>query len=159
MSRPKPKSTATQVPFARKAAKLKAKRRKPAVPAKPTAANQAHIIAAGLAADSVQHQSDRKRAHGARAPPNKVDLASLQKRLTHRCGLLDKHEVLAVVGVSYPTLWFWMRGERGTFPRPRIVGGKNKWLAADIADWLAALPPREYQPQKIESAEQEESVR
>jgi predicted DNA-binding transcriptional regulator AlpA len=142
-----------QVALAEKAAKLKAERRKPALSAKLAALNQAHSIKAGLAADS-QHQSDRKRAHGARAPPNKdstngkkIDLASLRERLTHRCGLLDKHEVLAVVGVTYQTLWFWMR-ERGTFPRPRIVGGKNKWLAADIADWLAALPPRVYQRPK-----------
>ena len=164
----KSKPTAAQVPLARKAARRKAERRKPALSAKLAAANQTHIIEAAFAADSARHQSGRKRAHGARAPPNKdstngkkVDLASLGERLTHRCGLLNRHEVLAVVGVTYQTLWFWMRGERGTFPRPRIVGGKNKWLAADIADWLAALPPRAYQrsEQKIEGAEQEESVR
>ena len=31
---------------------------------------------------------------------------------------------------------------RQTFPRSRIVGGKSKWLAADVADWLNGLPPR-----------------
>jgi predicted DNA-binding transcriptional regulator AlpA len=66
--------------------------------------------------------------------------------------------VLAVVGVTYQTLWFWMRGERGTFPHPRIVGGKNRWLAADIADWLAGLSLRPLKgdapsDQKIEEQE------
>jgi len=142
-------TSAAQVPFAHRAAKLRGKRRKPSLSAKLIAANQAHIIEAGLATDSVQHRSDRNHAHGARAPPNKdsadeaekkVDLASLHERLTHRCGLLDKRQVLAVVGVTYPTLWSWMR--RQTFPRSRIVGGKSKWLAADVADWLNGLPPR-----------------
>ena len=159
------KKSAAQVPFAHKTAKLKAKRRKPSLSAKLIAANQAHIIEAGLATDSVQHRSDRNHAHGARAPPNKdsadeaekkVDLASLHERLTHRCGLLDKRQVLAVVGVTYPTLWSWMR--RQTFPRSRIVGGKSMWRSDEIEAWLAGLPLRPLKgdapsDQKIEEPE------
>jgi predicted DNA-binding transcriptional regulator AlpA len=54
--------------------------------------------------------------------------------------LLSKHEVCAVAGVSYPTIWAWMRV--GTFPRSRIVGGKSMWLSTDVDAWLQALPVR-----------------
>jgi predicted DNA-binding transcriptional regulator AlpA len=153
----KSKPTAGQVRFARKAAKLRAERRKPALSAKLAAANQTHIIDAGLAADSVQHQSDRKHAHGARAPPNRVDLASLHERLTHRCGLLDKHEITAITGTSFVTVWDWMR--KGKFPPGITVVGKTKWRASEIADWLGNLPLARLKPsdapsdQKIEEHE------
>jgi predicted DNA-binding transcriptional regulator AlpA len=55
--------------------------------------------------------------------------------------LLSKREVLAIVGVSYPTLWSMMRA--GTFPRSRVVGGKSMWLSSEIEAWLAALPVRQ----------------
>ena len=52
--------------------------------------------------------------------------------------LLSKAEVLAVVNVSYPALWQWMRD--GRFPRSRLVGNKSMWLSTDIAAWLTKLP-------------------
>jgi predicted DNA-binding transcriptional regulator AlpA len=107
--------TAAQVPFAEKAAALKAASRK---------------VRNGVKA----------RAHATRAPPDGIDLASIQDRLKHRCGLLDKRDVLALVGVTYPSLWAWMRA--GTFPHGKIVGAKTMWPAADVADWLAGLPVR-----------------
>jgi predicted DNA-binding transcriptional regulator AlpA len=54
--------------------------------------------------------------------------------------LLSKHEVLAVTGVSYVTIWNWMRA--GRFPRSRIVMGKSMWLASEVDAWLAGLPVR-----------------
>jgi predicted DNA-binding transcriptional regulator AlpA len=54
--------------------------------------------------------------------------------------LLDRHEVCALAGTSYPTLWVWMRA--GTFPRSRVVGGKSMWLLSEIEEWMAALPVR-----------------
>jgi predicted DNA-binding transcriptional regulator AlpA len=48
--------------------------------------------------------------------------------------------VLAIVGVTYPTLWTWMRA--GTFPRSRICGGRSMWLSTEINDWLTGLPVR-----------------
>lgn len=54
--------------------------------------------------------------------------------------LLDRHEVCAIANVAYPTLWAWMRA--GTFPRARVAGGKNQWLASEVAAWVAALPMR-----------------
>jgi predicted DNA-binding transcriptional regulator AlpA len=58
--------------------------------------------------------------------------------LTER--LLDKHEVLAITGLSFPTIWSWMRA--GRFPRSRIVGGKSMWLSSEVKGWLAGLPVR-----------------
>ena len=52
--------------------------------------------------------------------------------------LLSKRDVLAIVGVSYPTLWSMMRAN--TFPRSRKVGGQSKWVSSEVAAWLAALP-------------------
>jgi prophage regulatory protein len=54
--------------------------------------------------------------------------------------LLDRHQVCATVGASYPSIWSWMRA--GTFPRSRIVGGKTKWFSSDIDAWMASLPVR-----------------
>jgi predicted DNA-binding transcriptional regulator AlpA len=64
--------------------------------------------------------------------------------------LLDKAEVLAIVNVSFPTVWAWMRA--GTFPRSRIVGGKSMWLSTDIEQWLATLPVRPLKGDKREAA-------
>jgi predicted DNA-binding transcriptional regulator AlpA len=54
--------------------------------------------------------------------------------------LMTKAEVLAVAGVSYPTIWQWMR--HGKFPRSRIVGGQSMWRSDEIDQWLAGLPLR-----------------
>lgn len=54
--------------------------------------------------------------------------------------LLSKAQVLAVAGVTYPTLWTWMRN--GTFPRSRVAGGRSMWLSTEVEAWLAALPIR-----------------
>jgi predicted DNA-binding transcriptional regulator AlpA len=57
--------------------------------------------------------------------------------------LLDKHEVCAIVGVTFPCLWQWMRD--GKFPRGRAVGGnssKTMWLSSEVEAWMAALPVR-----------------
>jgi predicted DNA-binding transcriptional regulator AlpA len=123
------KKSAAQVSFARKAAKLKADRRKPALPAKLSAANRAHIIEAGLAADGGQPQSDREHAHGARAPPPPIGVR-----------LLSKKEVCAIANATFPSVWAWMRA--GTFPRSRIVNGRSMWLSSEIEAWIAGLPLR-----------------
>jgi predicted DNA-binding transcriptional regulator AlpA len=54
--------------------------------------------------------------------------------------LMSKSEVLAVAGVTYPTIWKWMREQR--FPRSRVVGGLVKWRSDEIEKWLAELPMR-----------------
>jgi predicted DNA-binding transcriptional regulator AlpA len=64
--------------------------------------------------------------------------------------LLDKHEVCAIAGVSFPTIWTWMRGDN--FPRSRVVGGKSVWLSSEIDAWLAQLPVRRLKGDKPEAA-------
>ncbi len=54
--------------------------------------------------------------------------------------LLSKAEVLYRVGVTFPTVWKWMR--QGKFPRSRSLDGKSFWLASEIDAWIAALPVR-----------------
>jgi predicted DNA-binding transcriptional regulator AlpA len=54
--------------------------------------------------------------------------------------LVSKREVTTMVGVSFPTLWAWMR--LGTFPRSRLVGGRSKWVEAEVITWINALPVR-----------------
>jgi predicted DNA-binding transcriptional regulator AlpA len=118
---------AAQVPFARKAAGLKASAAKPTLPPALEAVNSKHQAKAAIAPDLEHDQHDREVAHGPRGPPLAVRL-------------LGKWEVMAITGVTYPTIWAWMRD--GRFPRSRIVGGKSMWLSTDIDAWLVALPIR-----------------
>jgi prophage regulatory protein len=53
-----------------------------------------------------------------------------------------KPEVLDRVGVSYVSLWQWMR--EGKFPCSREVGGKVAWLESEIDEWIATRPLRKY---------------
>jgi prophage regulatory protein len=104
------------------------RQRKPAFPAELIEANRKHRAKAALAAGELpRRKHENERVHGARAPP-------LAERL------LNKYEILTITGLSYPTLWNWMR--QGRFPRSRIVGGKSMWLSTEIDSWLAALPRR-----------------
>ena len=58
--------------------------------------------------------------------------------------LLNKTEVLRITGVSYPTLWSWMRA--GKFPRARVAGGSSKsksvWRSDEIDQWMDGLEMR-----------------
>jgi predicted DNA-binding transcriptional regulator AlpA len=92
-------------------------------------ANLKNRTKAGLAPHDSKHRNqDREHTHGVRAPPPLVQR------------LLNKYEVMTITGLSYPTLWAWMRDDR--FPRSRIVGGKSMWLSTEIDGWLAGLPVR-----------------
>ena len=110
-------------------AECNARERKPATPSELIKANLEHRAKAALTPGVLVH---RKRAgchvHGARAPP------SLAERL------LPKAEVLAITGLSYPTIWSWMR--LGKFPRSKVVGGRSMWLASELNAWLVSLPTR-----------------
>jgi prophage regulatory protein len=52
--------------------------------------------------------------------------------------LLAKPEVLRLTGVSYPTIWSWMR--EGKFPRSRKMGTHVRWLESEVQGWIAGLP-------------------
>ena len=54
--------------------------------------------------------------------------------------LVSRDEVLVRTGMSYPTLWAWMR--EGKFPRSRDVGGRAMWLASEIEAWIVNRPLR-----------------
>src|SRR5690349_3678132 len=113
-----------------------------------------HRMKAALADDAKRNGAEA-RTHATRGPTTgKVDLASVASRIAHRVGLLDKREIVAITGFSFPTIWLWMRQEK--FPRAHIVIGKSKWHAADIAAWMDGLPVRrlkgDAKPEGIEPA-------
>ena len=54
--------------------------------------------------------------------------------------LIFKPELLDRIGVSYPTIWTWMR--EGRFPRAKVVGGKSAWFRSEIDSWVSSLPVR-----------------
>ena len=59
--------------------------------------------------------------------------------------LLTKAEVLHIAGVSFPTLWSWMRA--GKFPRARISAGggsksKSVWRSDEVEKWIDNLAVR-----------------
>jgi len=56
--------------------------------------------------------------------------------------LLNKAEVITIVGVSYVTLWGWMR--HGKFPAARTANGKPVWLASEVASWVKTLPVKKF---------------
>jgi predicted DNA-binding transcriptional regulator AlpA len=60
------------------------------------------------------------------------------------CRLLSKAQVCAIAGVTFPTIWAWMRA--GKFPRARKAGvgnnGKSVWRSDEVEQWLADLPVR-----------------
>jgi predicted DNA-binding transcriptional regulator AlpA len=58
--------------------------------------------------------------------------------------LLTRLEVLALLNVTYPTLWGWVRD--GHFPPPRELGwgkkGRIGWVQSEVQAWIASLPKR-----------------
>ena len=138
------KKTAAQVPFAKKAAATKVAADKNT--GRPTAIrdrNRKYQIKAALAAAAAKKKNGKAlKAHAGDA--DEVDLASVKDRLAHGVGLLDKHEITAITGTSFVTVWDWMR--KGKFPPGITVVGKTKWRASEIADWLGNLPLARLKP-------------
>ena len=54
--------------------------------------------------------------------------------------LIFRSELIDIVGVSYVTVWSWMRA--GTFPRGRDIGGRTAWIESEVAAWIASRPIR-----------------
>jgi predicted DNA-binding transcriptional regulator AlpA len=67
---------------------------------------------------------------------------------TGQVRLMSKLEVCDVVGVSFPTLWQWMRD--GKFPRSRELGGKTCWLASEVEQWIIDRPVRRLKGDPVE---------
>jgi prophage regulatory protein len=55
--------------------------------------------------------------------------------------LLNRPEVCAIAGVTYPTVWAMMQD--GSFPRSRVIGGKTRWLSTEVEQWVRDLPVRQ----------------
>jgi predicted DNA-binding transcriptional regulator AlpA len=62
---------------------------------------------------------------------------------------LLKHEVLALVRLTYPTIWRMMR--EGTFPRSRVIGDSQKigWLEHEVQQWIQSRPVRRLKGDRI----------
>jgi predicted DNA-binding transcriptional regulator AlpA len=56
--------------------------------------------------------------------------------------LLVKAEVLDRLGVTFVTLWKWMRTD--FFPRARDLDGKPVWVEAEVEDFINKLPIKPY---------------
>jgi predicted DNA-binding transcriptional regulator AlpA len=54
--------------------------------------------------------------------------------------LINKVELLTLVPYSFPTIWNWMRQEPPKFPRNRVVGQRNVWLASEVTEWMRSRP-------------------
>lgn len=58
---------------------------------------------------------------------------------------INRAEVIEATGLSYTTIWNWMR--RGHFPCPRQLGpGRVGWDADEIDAWMASRPVAKVKP-------------
>jgi predicted DNA-binding transcriptional regulator AlpA len=57
---------------------------------------------------------------------------------------IDKRQLLERVPYSYVTIWKRMKA--GTFPAPRVLGGKNVWSEEEVNAYLASLAKRDCYP-------------
>lgn len=58
--------------------------------------------------------------------------------------LIFKAQVMDLIGMSFPTIWNWMRS--GKFPPAREIGGKICWYEAEVVDWINSRPIKQYKP-------------
>jgi predicted DNA-binding transcriptional regulator AlpA len=72
------------------------------------------------------------------APDWEFKMNSKKKKVVEDDRLISKPEVLDRVGVTFPTVWNWMRENK--FPRSRMVNGKTVWLSSEIDQWIADRP-------------------
>jgi prophage regulatory protein len=56
--------------------------------------------------------------------------------------LMYRAELCKAVGLSYPTIWLWMRD--GRFPAGLDLGGKTAWLESEVNEWIAKRPRGRY---------------
>jgi predicted DNA-binding transcriptional regulator AlpA len=52
--------------------------------------------------------------------------------------LISKAEVLRRIGVTFPTIWKWMREDK--FPRSRNLGGRAAWIESEVTRWIINCP-------------------
>ena len=91
----------------------------------------------------IDQTKPRKRPHAVQVGAAKQQVAASLPGL-QGLQLLSRQEIIALTGISYPTIWAMTR--RGNFPRAIVVGGKSKWRATEISEWLNSRPRRELKP-------------
>ena len=52
--------------------------------------------------------------------------------------LMSKAETLAILGVTYPTLWKMVRDRK--FPAGRYIGTKVMWRSSEVEGYIESLP-------------------
>ena len=88
---------------------------------------------------------NKKSAKPTKTPPREEPALD-----TPQVRLISKVEVMDRVGLTFPTIWQWMR--EGRFPLSReVAGGKALWLESEINEWILSRPVRRYLPMKAEA--------
>ncbi len=65
--------------------------------------------------------------------------------------LLSRDEVVARIGLSYPSIWKLMN--QGVFPRARQISPERVgWVSQEIDDWIKGLPIRPLSEREHEEA-------
>jgi predicted DNA-binding transcriptional regulator AlpA len=89
----------------------------------------------------------KRQPHGRPFPKNPQAVpVALPKSFPRSPGFYTRDDVLAITGVSYPTLWKWMRD--GFFPIPREIGKPGghrsslRWLVSEVDAWTVTRPKR-----------------
>jgi predicted DNA-binding transcriptional regulator AlpA len=68
--------------------------------------------------------------------------------------LIFRPELLELIGVSYGSIFAWMR--TGKFPLSREIGPGGRgtriaWVESEVLEWLAARPQRRMKPPPVKS--------
>jgi predicted DNA-binding transcriptional regulator AlpA len=68
--------------------------------------------------------------------------------------LYNRHELLAVVPLTYPAIWLQM--QQGKFPLPVELDDKPRsrvaWIADEVDAWIRSRPRRTYNKKTTEAA-------
>jgi predicted DNA-binding transcriptional regulator AlpA len=117
-------------------------------PAAPTQHELAEKAAAMKAVMKAASEPARGKRTGERPHAQQVGIAREQTAASlpalRDLQLLTRQEIMALTGLSYPTIWAWTQD--GRFPRALKVGGKNMWRAIEIDAWVRGLERRELKP-------------
>ena len=77
---------------------------------------------------------------------SKLTVSTATAKPTKVGRMLSREEVLEIVGVTYPTIWAWVRDKH--FPAPRRLGftkhqqGRIGWLESEVQAWIMSLPKK-----------------
>jgi predicted DNA-binding transcriptional regulator AlpA len=90
---------------------------------------------------------NKGRRHSRPFPPMPPSTPVTPPRFPKADRFYSRDEIVAITGVSYVTIWCWMRDN--IFPKPRELGppGGNRtaigWLTSEVDKWVASRPQRQ----------------